>query len=85
MASFFPLPTRLRFMELKSVRCRCSQPIEEKFAVRLKTSIGVFIFGFNVGKPDEYWRIGGTKQNENEDQAFRALHKKGHKGNTFQP
>ena len=73
-------------MELKSVRYRCSPPIEENFSVRLRTSIGVFIFGFNVGKHDEYWRIAGTKQKyENEDEAFRALHKKTHKGNTFEP
>ena len=62
-------------MELKSVQNRCSQPIEDKFSVRLKTSFDVFIFGFNVGKPDEYWRIGDTKTKyENEEAAFRALH-----------
>jgi hypothetical protein len=67
-------------MERKSVQNRCSQPIEDNFSVRLKTSFGAFIFGFNVGKPDEYWRIGDRKTKyENEEEAFRALHTRHHR------
>jgi hypothetical protein len=36
---------------------------EDNFSVRIRTRYGVFIFGFNVGRPGEHWRIAAEQKN----------------------
>jgi hypothetical protein len=40
-----------------------TQLAESDFSVRIRTRYGIFIFGFNVGKTGEHWRIAAEQKN----------------------